>query len=79
MQFDINYLLEYFMRKKGEFKVSDGTQLFTTGLLGSLSFISIISIVEKHYGISVPTKFYKYEHFDSIKKIKNTPFGIIKH
>ena len=49
--------------------VTDGEELLLSGLLDSLSVMSLVSFVEKNYDLQVPFEDVVIEHFESISAI----------
>lgn len=49
--------------------VADDDELLLSGLLDSLSVMSLVSFVEKEYALAVPFEDVLIEHFESLRAI----------
>lgn len=49
--------------------VTDGEELLLSGLLDSLSVMSLVSFIEKTYELQVPFEDVLIEHFESVSAI----------
>jgi acyl carrier protein len=49
--------------------VSEDTELFSTGLLDSLSVMDLVMLVEEQSGCAIPPKAVTLENFDTINRV----------
>lgn len=67
----IEYIKEEFVEDPDE-EVDDTTPLISSGLIDSLSIVSLVAFIDKKFGVKIPDEKGVVENFETINKIIET-------
>ncbi len=64
----IEYIKKEFVEDPDE-EIDDNTPLMSSGLIDSLSIVSLVAFIDKKYGIKIPDEKGTVENFETVTKI----------
>ncbi|KPJ63835.1 hypothetical protein AMJ44_13885 [candidate division WOR-1 bacterium DG_54_3] len=67
----IEYIKEEFVEDPDE-EIDDTTPLISSGLIDSLSIVSLVAFIDKKFGVKIPDEKGVVENFETINKIIET-------
>jgi 2-hydroxymuconate-semialdehyde hydrolase len=67
----IAYIMKEFVEDPDQ-KIDETTPLISSGLIDSLSIISLVAFIDKKFGVKIPDEKGTVENFETITKIIQT-------
>jgi len=64
----IKYIMKEFVEDPDE-EIDENTPLMSSGLIDSLSIVSLVAFVDKKYGVKIPDEKGTVENFETVNKI----------
>jgi 2-hydroxymuconate-semialdehyde hydrolase len=64
----IGYIKKEFVEDPDE-EIDENTPLMSSGLIDSLSIVSLVAFIDKKYGIKIPDEKGTVENFETVTKI----------
>jgi 2-hydroxymuconate-semialdehyde hydrolase len=64
----IAYIMKEFVEDPDE-EIDENTPLMSSGLIDSLSIVSLVAFIDKKYGIKIPDEKGTVENFETVTKI----------
>jgi 2-hydroxymuconate-semialdehyde hydrolase len=64
----IEYIKKEFVEDPDE-EIDENTPLMSSGLIDSLSIVSLVAFIDKKYGVKIPDEKGTVENFETITKI----------
>lgn len=64
----IGYIKKEFVEDPDE-EIDENTPLMSSGLIDSLSIVSLVAFIDKKYGVKIPDEKGTVENFETITKI----------
>jgi 2-hydroxymuconate-semialdehyde hydrolase len=64
----IAYIMKEFVEDPDE-EIDDNTPLMSSGLIDSLSIVSLVAFIDKKYGVKIPDEKGTVENFETVTKI----------
>ncbi len=64
----IDYIMKEFVDDPDE-EIDESTPLISSGLIDSLSIVSLVAFIDKKYGVKIPDEKGTVENFETVTKI----------
>jgi 2-hydroxymuconate-semialdehyde hydrolase len=64
----IEYIMKEFVEDPDE-EIDENTPLMSSGLIDSLSIVSLVAFIDKKYGVKIPDEKGTVENFETVTKI----------
>ena len=67
----IDYIMKEFVEDPDE-EIDETTPLISSGLIDSLSVVSLVAFIDKRFGVKIPDEKGTVENFETVTKIIET-------
>jgi 2-hydroxymuconate-semialdehyde hydrolase len=67
----IEYIMKEFVEDPDE-ELDENTPLISSGLIDSLSVVSLVAFIDKKYGVKIPDEKGTVDNFETVSKIIET-------
>jgi 2-hydroxymuconate-semialdehyde hydrolase len=64
----IDYIMKEFVEDPDE-EIDENTPLMSSGLIDSLSIVSLVAFIDKKFGVKIPDEKGTVENFETVTKI----------
>ncbi|NIM99834.1 MAG: hypothetical protein GTO24_17695 [candidate division Zixibacteria bacterium] len=64
----IDYIMKEFVEDPDE-EIDESTPLISSGLIDSLSIVSLVAFIDKKFGVKIPDEKGTVENFETVTKI----------